>query len=268
MNYRFTKLNEVLADLAGTLPPDHWSEADALEWAFQAVRKIGAIEQLEPAIKHIKVSDYRADLPSDLQLLYLVAYKSDTTTVTDAELTDIEQDINHINTNYYEGFTEQGINLSEYQPLKLASSPFALDVLCEECENLNANTEHAFTILPDLSIITTFIEGDICVAYYRMPMDCGVYMVPDDADYIDALRSYVLMRIWERRMNLKEEGTAQLYQLYATRWQTLRTGVKGKLKTPDINTLENLRQSRNRLMPKQERWYKGFANQREEKLKF
>jgi hypothetical protein len=268
MNYRWTKLQEVLADLAGTITPEYWSEADALEWAFQAVRKIGSIEQLEPTIKHIKVADYRGDLPEDLQLLFLVAYKMDSSELSADDLTEIEADINHQNDNYYVGFTQGGFNLSDYQPLKLASSPFALDVLCEECENLNASTEHTFTILPDMSIVTSFQAGDVCVAYYRLPEDCGNYLIPDDPDYVDALRSYVLMRIWERRMNTKEEGTAQLYQLYSTRWQTLRRGVAGKLKAPDINQLENLRQTRNRLMPKQERWYKGFANQREEKLKF
>lgn len=268
MNYRWTKLQEVLADLAGTLSPEQWSEADALEWAFQAVRKIGSIEQLEPTIKHIPVEDYRADLPSDLQLLHLVAYKLDSTTLTTDELEQIQENIGLDNDTYYEGFTQDRITLSDYRPLKLSSTPFSLDVLCEECENLNAASEHSFTILPDMSIVTTFQTGDVCVAYYRLPEDCGTYMIPDDPDYVDALRSYVLMRIWERRMNMKEESAMQFYQLYSNRWGTLRTAVAGKLKMPDINRLDNIRQSRNRLLSKQERWYKGFANQREERLKF
>jgi hypothetical protein len=269
MTQPFTKLQEVLSDLASTISPEHWNESDAIEWAFQAARKIGAVEQLQPALASVDVASYRSDLPEDIQLLHVIAYKENFETVTGSDLEAIMRDIGLDNDDYYAGFSSNAFTLSEYRPLKLASSPFSLDILCDECENLNSSSEHTFSILSDMSIITSFETGSLCIAYYRFAKDCdGDYLVPDDADYIDALRSYILMRFWERRMNTKEEGSANLYQLYSTRWQTLRNGVAGKLKMPDISTLENIRQSRNRLMPHQGRWYRGYGNQREERLKF
>jgi len=268
MTSKFTTIKEVLSDLASTISPEHWNESDTLEWAFQAVRKIGSVEQMVPAIRSVDVASFRADLPEDLHLLHLVAYKLDATTLNTTDLEAIIRDIGLDNDSYYSGFSQEGLTLSGYSPLKLASSPFALNILCDECVNLDCTGEQTFTILPDMSIITSFESGNLCIAYYKLAECDGEYLIPDDADYVDALRSYILMRFWERRMNTKEEGSGSLYQLYSTRWQTLRNGVSGKLKMPDISTLDNIRQTRNRLLPNQGRWYRAFGNQREERLKF
>ena len=68
--HKWTKLQTVLADLSSTVSADGWEETDALEWAFAAMRKIGAIEQYKPAIASIPIADYKGCLPDDLQKLH------------------------------------------------------------------------------------------------------------------------------------------------------------------------------------------------------
>ena len=265
---KFIKLKTVLSDLASTLDPTYWNEADAVEWAFKAMRKIRAFEQYELWMNYAVVADYKADLPSDLDKLVLVAYKFDGNTVTDLE--EIQQDLGVDNDNYYTGFTESGLFFSNYRPLRLERSPFSNQVLCEECENLATHSEHSYRINPNMTITTSFSTGSVCYAYLRFPVDCdGDYLIPDLEDYIDAVRSYILSRFWEMRWNANEPGADAKFDHYSIRWQTLCRKVKGILKGfTNIDVLENIRQMINRLVPRERDYYTGFSNRREENLEF
>lgn len=267
--HKWTKLQTVLADLSSTVSADGWEETDALEWAFAAMRKIGAIEQYKPAIASIPIADYKGCLPDDLQKLHLAVYKLDDDVISETDLDIIRQDIGLDNDDYYTGFTNGALFFTDYRPLRLASSAFALSVLCDTCENLNVSADHTFTIRPDMSIVTSFEVGSVCLAYYGYAKDCdGNYLIPDDEDYLDALRNYIMWRYWERKWNMKEEGSDARMQYYMQRWQALKLAALGNIRMPDVNQLENLRQTRNRLVPK-ERWYnRGFGNYNEENLRF
>lgn len=267
--HNWTKLQTVLSELASTISADGWEEADALEWAFVAMRKIGAIEQYKPAISAITIESFKGCLPEDLQRLHLAVYALSEDAITDSDLDAIRRDIGLDNENYYAGFNSDGFYVTNYKPLKLATSAFALSVLCDECENLNTASEHTFTILPNMEIVTSFEEGSVCLAYYKYATDCdGNYLIPNDEDYIDALRSYIMMRYWERKWNMKEEGSDARMQYYSQRWQVLKQTALGNIKMPDVNQLENLRQTRNRLVPKERWYYRGFGNYSEENTKF
>lgn len=266
---KWISVNTVLSDLAMSMPTTHWNEANAKELAFQAVRKIGVIEQYESDIDPITISGYKGELPEDYLQIELMAYKLDTTTPTTTELERIRLDLNHDNDLYYTGFTENGFFISDYKPLRLSKSPFATSVHCENCINLYAVSEHTYVVHPNGTITTSFEAGTVCVAYKKYAKDCdGYIMIPDDQDYIDAVRSYILMRIWEFRMNTKEEGSANLFEYYAAKWQTMRNSLVGKMKLPNIDQLENLRQSQNRLIRKERDYYKGFYNRPEEDASF
>lgn len=267
--HKWTKLRTVLSDLSSTISGDAWEEADAMEWAFGAMRKIGAIEQYQSALSLVKIADYRGDLPKDLQRIRLVAYKLDVTSLTDDQLAAIRRDIGLDNDDYYTGFNQDGFSRSDFRPLRLASSGFSGDIFCDECENLNCASSHTFSLLPNMSVTTSFVTGSICVAYYKYAQDCdGEYLIPDDEDYLDAVRSYIMMRYWERKWNGKEDGADSRFKYYSDRWQVLRSTALGNVKMPDLNQLENIRISRNRLIPKEQWFDRGFANKTEESLRF
>lgn len=265
---KFIKLKTVLSDLASTVDPTYWNEADVVEWSFKGMRKINAFEQYELWMSFAPVADYKASLPEDLSKLVLAAYKISGGIATDLEA--IQHDLGVDNENYYSGFNESGLFLSNYRPLRLERSPFSNEVLCEECKNMTTHSEHAYRINANNTITTSFQEGSVCFAYLRYPVDCdGDYLIPDLEDYVDALRSYVLSRYWESRWNANEGGTFDKYDYYSTRWQTLCRKVKGQLKRLNIlDLLENIRQMSNRLVPKERDYYTGFSNRREENLEF
>lgn len=268
MVHKWISLNTVLSDLAMTMPSQHWNESNAKEWAFQAVRKIGCVEQYDKDIDVVTITDYKGELPSDYYRLQLLAYKLDTDELTSTELAEIEQDLNHDNDLYYTGFNGTSTFFSAYRPLRLAKSPFAISVHCTDCTNLYAVSEHTYTVHPNGTITTSFQNGTVCVAYLKYAKDCDTYLIPDDQDYIDALRSYIMMRIWEYRMNTKEEGSSELFMYYSNKWQVMRRSLVGKLKLPSIDELENIRQQRNRLVTKERDYYRGFSHRSEENIDF
>lgn len=262
---KWIALNTVLSDLVSTMPTN-WSEDDALEWAFKAMRKLKLPVQYENKVEVLDVENYTAYLPDDYELIELMAYKLDSTTTEDLE--QIRQDLGHTNDLYYTGFLENYYYQSQYKPLRLAKSPFAITAHCDTCVNLVTTSEHEYRVYPNNTIKTTFEAGTICLAYRRYAKDsAGNYLVPDDEDYIDALRSYILMRIWEYRMNVKEQGAAQLFQFYFRRWGFLRRAVNGKLRgLRTLDEWENLRQQDNRLIRKERDYYTAFSNRPEEDL--
>lgn len=267
MVQKWISLKTVLSDLSSTLPSNLWNEGSAIEWAFQAVRKIGAVEQYDRDIDVISIEDYKGELPSDYYRIQLMAYKLDSS-VSATDLASIRIDLAHDNDLYYTGFNGTSSFLSEYKPLRLSTSPFATSVHCTDCVNLVALSEHTYTVHPNGTITTSFQTGTVCCSYTKYAKDCDTFLIPDDQDYIDALRSYIMMRIWEFRMNVKEEGSADLFMFYAGKWNIMRRSLVGKLKLPSIDELENIRQQRNRLIVKERDYYRGFSQRPEENLDF
>lgn len=265
---KFIKLKTVLPDLASSVNPAFWNEAEVVEWAFKAMRKIDAFEQYELYMNYQVVSSYKANLPDDLSKLVLAAYKLSGDITTD--LVDIQNDLGVENDSYYEGFNQSGYFSSEYRPLRLERSPFSNQVLCEECDNLASHSEHSYRINPNMTITTSFSDGAVCYAYLRFAVDCdGDYLIPDLEDYVDAVRSYILSRYWEARWNANEQGAYERFDHYSLRWQILCRKVKGKLKRVNIlDVMENLRQMSNRLLPKERDYYTGFSNRKEENTSF
>ena len=114
------------------------------------------------------------------------------------------------------------------------------------------------TVHPNGTMTTSFKNGFVAIAYLQYPLDEeGNFLVPDDADMIDALTTYCMLRIWEKRWNMMEEGADSRMKWYSEKWKVLRPGVYGKFTLPSIDNLENIRTMRNRLIPV-ERQFSNF----------
>jgi len=269
MVYKWIKLDTVLSDVAGSLDSAMWDENDVREWAFRALRSIGGTNAYERDVESLEVTNYKACLPDDLRVIELLAYKIDDSLTDDDVLENIMADLGYDNDYYYQGFTGTNWFSSQYAPLRLASSPWARTVHCENCVNIYSISEHTYTVNANNTITTSFETGTVCLAYLRLPKDAdGDYLVPDIESVLDAIRYYVLMRLWEYRMNMKEEGSANLHMHYKRMWSVAAQKAKGEMLKPSLDQLENIRQSRNRLVPKERNYYKGFNNRSEEELDF
>jgi hypothetical protein len=269
MVFNYIPLEYAIADLTNTLSSEYWSETDVMELAFRALRSINVIESYTLATEAIPVTNYKGCLPDDLRVIALMAYKLDSS-LTDAEILEkIIADIGLDNDYYYQGFDGNNWTPSEYAPLRATASPWANSVHCDNCINLTIVSEHTYRLNPNNTFTTSFKEGTVCLAYYSLPKDNeGNYLIPDNEVFINAVRSYIMMRHWEYRMNMKEEGSINLYMHYLSMWELNQQKARGEAKKPSLDQLENIRQSRNRLIPKERNYYRGFNNRPEEDLNF
>lgn len=261
----FTSIRAALDRLQSLIPEEYYDEDEMIEWMGHASRKINAYPQYEEAITLLQVENYTACLPKGLLQIQMVAYKVDDS-LTDSELDDIKEIIQHNKESYYRGFIGSNFFINNFRPLRLSTTPFAKQIHCKECENLVVEDEHRYSVDPYGNIMTTFKSGPICISYLKQPMDeYGEFLIPDDRDYIDALVNFCLLNMWEKRFNRKEQGSQAMLEYYSSKWEIAYPKAKGKLMMPDIDTLENIRVNNNRLIPKEGQYsnFFGFLGERE-----
>lgn len=101
-------------------------------------------------------------------------------------------------------------------------------------------------------------------------MDCdGNFLIPDSEYYKQALRAYIMMRIWEYRMNMKEEGADKLHMNYSNQWSLMKAKATAEVNLPSLDELENIRNIQTRLVPRYRRYFSFFGNLgKEENLNF
>lgn len=258
MTHKFISIKAVLSDLASTFPKDLWDEDSAIEWAAKALESIGVYTQLEPKIAFVPIKNYRAKLPPGLVILEQVAYNVKRN-VTPIDVSQLKEELRIPTESYYEGFFTLTTRYN-YVPMRKATSPFSLQKACEDCKDIYpASLE--YTLLPNGCIHTSVSKGDACIAYMQYPVDeNGDFLIPDDTDVITALRYYVSMRLWELRMNMKEEGTERMFDKYLALWETHKTKVVGKLLMPDIDTIQNIKDMTDRFFPASNRYFSFFGN--------
>ena len=259
----FVPISTVLDQVSSTIPAEYWNEAEAIEWAAIAMGKIRAFVPQEVAVVYRHVQDHKTYVPKGLRKIYQIAYRLEEPELTDEDVVNLQEDL-HVSERYV--FNLLNANwmstgfFNGYRPLRLSPSPFANAITCENCGVLNAQTEHNFTVSPNGCITTSFREGWICIAYTRYPKNSdGEFLVPQDEDYLDAMRAYIMYRHWEQRWNTKEEGSDARLQFYMQKWNHMQKKAKGNMNLPGIDDLENMRQTRNRLLPKETHYYNFFG---------
>lgn len=141
-------------------------------------------------------------------------------------------------------YMRQGGRFEEHgwQYLHISDQPFDASILCKGMYRPCQGCEDWW--LPDIyknRIITSFSEGYIAIVYYRHPVnEDGMFIIPDVPEFKQALISYVLMKLAEKRMWSKEEGSTQMYKLYSQRWSLFCMKAVAVLSTPDMNELINM----------------------------
>jgi hypothetical protein len=256
MTEQYVPLSAVLNDLR--IPSEYYNESDALEWAAIAMGKIKAHVIKEHAVTYLHVQNHKAVLPKGLLRIDMIAYRLEEPGITEEEIIQYQ---NSLRTS--ESLTFQllsGKFFNGYRPLRLATSPFAAAIVCEDCGSLNVQGEHTYSITPNGCITTSFKEGFVCVAYTRYPKSKeGEFMIPADEDYLDAIANYIMFRHWEVRWNAMEDGARERFEYYRQKWSHLQRKATGAINMPNIDILENIRQNRNRLVPKERHYYNFFG---------
>lgn len=265
--FNFVSIKSVLSSLEDTMASVHWDEGSILENAYTAVAKIGIYQQYEEDVYFTLVEDHKACLPVGIVQINQIAYKKDLTLPKD-EIEEYERILGIDNEEYMQNSSlavQAFLNSKKYGDnwgiMRLATNKFANAVHCKDCVNFYATCNEEYSVHPDGTITTSFKEGYLCIAYLRMPVDeDGYIMIPDNEEYKDAIRIYLLARIWESRMNAKEEGAMGMHQYYLRRWSTAKAKAMADVRMPDLAEMENLKNVAVRLLPKFNRFAGGFGN--------
>lgn len=265
---KWVPLQSVLDTVQDTLPGNFWNENIVLEHASRAMEMINVRSQYQDDIKHVQVVNHKAKLPKGLLQINQIAYKTNFCLTTE-DRAAIEEALGTNNEPYMTGSTlwlhstwlESPYYKTYWKPLRLSTNTFALAVHCENCVNIGAECGENYTVTPDGTITTSFKEGYLCISYTRYPMDCDDnFLIPDNEYYKEAIRTYIMMRIWEFRMNLKEEGADRLYLMYRDQWSLMKAKAIASIEMPTIDEMENIRNIHNRLVPRFRRYYGFFGN--------
>lgn len=260
---KWKSIRSVLKDVSDAIPARFWQdESTVMDWLEKAAEKIGVEPQYENSLAFMKVEDHTVDLPKGLVALKQMAYKLDEE-LTEADLDQLQAIIGHDNDYFYNGFFGSSYFKNAYQPLRISNNSFGGGIYdSDDVHNLYTNAEHEAQIMPQGFARVSFREGVVVIGYLSYPLDeCGDVMIPDDPDYEEALKDYALMRMWERRMNLMEQGAENMYNKYLAQWARRRARVHGNLLLPDtVDESEDIRQMNNRFMPDNRKYYSFFGN--------
>jgi len=267
---KWIPLQSVLDTLGDTISGEFWSERTVLEHAARAMEMIGARVQYQTDVKVLQVSNHKALLPKGLVQINQIAYKFNGSLTAEDEF-DIKKALGIDNEPYMQNSTlwmhstwlQSPWNRDEnkWKPLRLSTNTFALAIHQDNCVNFTAKCEHSYTVSTDGTITTSFKDGYIYISYLRYPMDCdGNFLIPDHEYYKEALRCYIMMRLWEYRMNMKEEGAGQLYLQYRDQWGLIKAKATAVINAPDLDEMENIRNIYNRIVPKYRQYYSFFGN--------
>lgn len=91
--------------------------------------------------------------------------------------------------------------------------------------------------------------------------ECGDFIIPDEPEYIEAIKNFVLYKTYEKESIIKKDRFALAQRDYYRRqWNVKATHVKGSMMMPTLDELENIRRDQNRLYPISNRWGSFFGN--------
>jgi hypothetical protein len=67
------------------------------------------------------------------------------------------------------------------------------------------------------------------------------WLIVDNEVVKKAIETYCIKKFWEKRMNLKEEGAYNMYQMYGNQYEILAPKATGELMMPDYFEYQNIR---------------------------
>ena len=258
-NEKFISINSIVPDILDTTDESLFSIADAIEFASKAMAQLDIYETYEEAVSIVRVDNYQASLPYGLLQVNQILYKRD------FKFTEKDECECKAANKVYKDFSAKYFIHCDYvsqnwAPLRASTNAFLVSVLCPNSPNLITSCQYEYTILPSGKIVTSFKEGWIIIAYLRAPMDeDGHFLIPDDEELIQALRTYIMYRLWEKRWNMKEDGSRERFEYYRNQWGMYKGMIRGKFKLPSADQWQNIIEYSNTLMPKRNRYYKYFG---------
>lgn len=191
-----------------------------IEWAAEAINLIGAFQQYIQKTEILTVTGKRTSLPCDFYQLQQIEY--------------------------------QGV------PLVEGSGTFDTTDDCKDCNNNQTKNRYIYTI--NNSYVFTNFDGDICMSYLAIPIDDeGFPLIPDSVVYYDAIFRYIVMKIYYVDF-LAGRLPLAVYDKLENDWLTKCMAARGKANMPNLDQMENIKNSWVRLIPQMNEHASFFTN--------
>lgn len=244
MIYKYTSINDVLAKIyRDSGSPDYINWKDMMEWAGEALDKIGAHLQYRRRITgdlnnpNLIITDYKAKLPCDFFRLEQLAINGQAA--------------------YYAGNTFQHLmdgsccsNIvpdSRYEDLFVDNFGNLFTNLGEQ-KDLDFYKRYTYDI-NDNYITTNTKDGTICMAYIAIPLDDNNFpLIPDEDSYKEAVTKYCIMKMdyisW-RTGRISND----IFKHSEREWFWYCAQAKGRASMPSLDKLELIKRRWVKLIP-------------------
>lgn len=252
-----------------------FSWTDGIEWAAEALDLIGAKLSYQPKLAAITIDNFRGELPCDLHNITQVA-----------GLTPgcVQFQMKSSTDNFHSVFTNTTCTTSTVN-----SVDYVAPITTDEDGNpaFNFNSGGSFTVnkqlvggtndcveatytVNDNFIFTSFKDTNkVLMAYDAFPIDNdGFPLVPDNIKFKKAVEAYITMRVdfilW-RQGDLDEK----IYNYSEKEWLWYVGAAYTAGVSPNVDTMESIKNMTLRLIPKINRHAEGFKflNSQEKRIK-
>lgn len=273
MNHKFISLKSVLADLSAMVPQDSFNEILFYEWSAQGLNKIRPNIGYRMCNAIIPIVEHNAVLPNNFQNLISAAVlpaTSDTeVTYYDSiirEMTSLNEPNNIYVINDEDIIQKIRANFTDTRKLQImhkATSSF-LPSYTQNTEIAKPNLESPqYHIVEGTCIITNVLTGFILISYLAIPTaKDGDLLIPDNQDLKEAIYHYCMYRWYSSKISTAEYSALnhlkQEREFHLSMFQTLSLKSKN-LELPDVGTMENLVNIRNRMVSVTTGFENGFG---------
>lgn len=164
----------------------------------------------------------------------------------------------------YYGWSNTNIYSCNYTPVRLSTSSFFNTVVDKEHDgSLYSNCKDEYTIISNSLLRFGFPSGFVAIAHKRQPLDrdTGYPTIPDSIAHITACVAYIKMKMNDKDLFDKREGSIQLSQKLEADWQWYCGVASNQDKMPQgIDEHQNLLDQRSYLLPDYNKYYNFFGN--------
>jgi hypothetical protein len=292
MIYKLTSVKRVIAKVFTDLDLQEGEHriADMIEWAGEALEKIGAFPSFINKVTgkdnepFLEIINYQCRLPNDFHSVIQVSFsesvngpfypmrystgsfdygKNDnvvyntTTTFPDSSIVTLAMTLYGLN-------YEDALNKVNNEPITKSNLNGLLNQMSEngtaDSPDALTNTTSDYTYIITSNYIKTNVStGYIQMAYQAIPTDSNGYpMIPEDVDFMEAIYWYITMKLLYPQW---KQGSVRSEVYYDARrsWNYNCKKAYGNAIMPNIDQLESIKNSWVRLVPEIHEHATGFS---------
>lgn len=220
-------INEVI----GSLPQmvlDEYQDYDLRSWAKEAIGFLPDTTLVEK-VKYLHLVNGTVTVPDDFKKVMGVFWQLNDPNPTECQIFDCStpEEVQAVTCKldvYVKIFLDSSYFQESFVPLKYVGDK---SLLCRMCPNVNSCTEQ-FTI-KDKTLYSSVTEGYLCFHYLGLECDeYGDMIIPTSEVLAEYIRKFILKRVYENKMLLKEEGASNIYIMYRQELDILFRRARGE----------------------------------------